>query len=112
MSKTPEVTSGDLNVRLAVHCENVPLIGTDDSTSNLIELSSGVTSYVGTCARTPDGSIDAANVTRIANRANPLHRLTTRRSRRLGLLFFASVTTFANSLITSLKGALLHLLGP
>src|SRR5580658_3469779 len=112
MSNMPVVTSTDLNAIVAVHCENVPLIGTDDSTSNLIVLSSGVTSYVGTCARTLDGIVDTANATRIASRANLLHRRTTRCSRELWLLIFAAVTTFANPLVAVPKAALLHFLGP
>src|SRR6516162_3062121 len=48
MSKTPVDTSGDLKVREASHLSNLPLIATDASTSNLIELSTGVTLKTGT----------------------------------------------------------------
>src|SRR5215468_947611 len=48
MSKTPVDTSGDLKVREASHLSNLPSIATDASTSNLIELSTGVTLKTGT----------------------------------------------------------------
>src|SRR4029077_7635578 len=44
MSKTPLLTSVDENFMLAFHLSKVPLMGTDDPTSNLIVLSTGVTS--------------------------------------------------------------------
>src|SRR5258708_39584216 len=42
MSRTPERTSGDVNVRVASHLSKVPAIATDASTSKLILLPSGV----------------------------------------------------------------------
>src|SRR6516162_4107533 len=48
MSKTPVDTSGDLKVSEASHLSNLPSIATDASTSNLIELSTGVTLKTGT----------------------------------------------------------------
>src|SRR5215472_3436991 len=48
MSKTPVDTSGDLKVREASHLSNLPSIATDASTSNLMELSTGVTLKTGT----------------------------------------------------------------
>src|SRR5215471_5362346 len=58
MSKTPVVTSGDVSVKVASHLSKVPLIATDASTSNLIELSAGVILKTGTpsaaCVRSMD----------------------------------------------------------
>src|SRR6516165_9957644 len=47
ISRTPVDTSGDLKVREASHLSNLPSIATDASTSNLIELSTGVTLKTG-----------------------------------------------------------------
>src|SRR6266478_4624492 len=62
MSKTPLLTSVDENFMLAFHLSKVPLIGTEESTPNLIVLSTGATSYTGTWARFADGK--AQNTTR------------------------------------------------
>src|ERR1700730_14001661 len=59
MSKTAVRISFDENFMLAFHFSKLPLIETDESTPNLILLSSGVTSYVGTCAYAARG--DAKN---------------------------------------------------
>jgi hypothetical protein len=57
MSKTAVVTSGDVNVKVASHLEKVPFIATDASTSNFIELVSGVTLKTGiACPCAMDGS--------------------------------------------------------
>src|SRR6516165_10672882 len=48
ISRTPVDTSGDLKVSEASHLLNLPTIATDASTSNLIELSAGVTLKTGT----------------------------------------------------------------
>jgi len=50
MSKAALLTSLDENLMLAFHFSKMPLIETEESTPNLILLSVGVTSYVGTCA--------------------------------------------------------------
>src|SRR5215471_1492462 len=55
MSKTALLTSVDENFKLAFHLSKVPLIGTEDSTSNLMALSMGVISYTGICARLAEG---------------------------------------------------------
>src|SRR5579871_5864829 len=49
MSRTPLFTSTDVNFIVAAHLSNFPLIGTDDSTSNVTMLSPPVISYVGSC---------------------------------------------------------------
>src|SRR3954447_4878306 len=54
MSKTALLTSVDENFKFAFHLSKVPLIGTEDSTPNLMVLSTGVISYTGTCARPAD----------------------------------------------------------
>jgi hypothetical protein len=60
MSKTRVDTSGDVNVKVASHLSKMPFIATDASTSNLTELSPGVISKIGACARLTDGStVDA-----------------------------------------------------
>jgi hypothetical protein len=46
-SKTPVVSSGDLNVKLASHLSNLPAIATDDFTWNFIQLPAGVISKTG-----------------------------------------------------------------
>src|ERR1700751_393255 len=51
ISKSPVVSSGDLNVRPASHLSNLPAIVTDDFTWNLIELCTGIISKTGACAR-------------------------------------------------------------
>src|SRR5215472_12283276 len=48
MSNTPLDTSGDVKVSVASHLSNLPVIATDASTSNLIELSTGVILNTGT----------------------------------------------------------------
>src|SRR5271167_2730446 len=68
MSKTPVDTSGDVNVRVASHLSKVPFIDTDASTSNLIELSTGVISKTGACARLTEGSTADATRQRIVSR--------------------------------------------
>src|SRR6266404_4191174 len=62
ISKTPLRTSVDENFIVAFHLSKVPFIGTEDSTPNLMVLSTGVTSYTGTCALFADGN--AQNITR------------------------------------------------
>src|SRR5580693_2125889 len=57
ISKTPLVTSVDENFMLAFHLSKVPLIGTEESTPNLMMLSTGVTSYTGTWAGFADGRV-------------------------------------------------------
>src|ERR1017187_3262768 len=68
MSKTPVVSSGDVNVRLASHVSKVPAIATDAFTVNLTELSAWLTSKTGTCARLSDGSTADAKTQKTANR--------------------------------------------
>src|ERR1700757_565510 len=65
MSKTALLTSADENFKLAFHLSKVPLIGTEDSTPNLMVLSTGVISYTGTCARLADGKAHNANTHRV-----------------------------------------------
>src|SRR5260370_28513967 len=67
MSKTPVDTSGDVNVRVASNLSKVPFIATDASTSNLTELSTGVISKTGACARLTDGSTVEAKRQRIVS---------------------------------------------
>jgi hypothetical protein len=55
MSKTPLLASVEENFMLALHLSKVPLIGTEESTPNLMVLSTGVTSYTGTWARFAEG---------------------------------------------------------
>src|ERR1700685_4198185 len=50
MSITALLTSLEENVTTAFHFSKTPLIEADESTPNLIVLSSAVTSYAGTCA--------------------------------------------------------------
>src|ERR1700722_9493309 len=50
ISKTALLISLDENLMLAFHFSKTPLIETEESTPNLILLSTGVNSYVGTCA--------------------------------------------------------------
>jgi hypothetical protein len=47
MSKTPVVTSGDVNVRVASHLSNVPAIEIEELTENLIVLVCGVIAKTG-----------------------------------------------------------------
>src|SRR5271163_3237792 len=54
MSKAAVVTSGLVIVRVAFHVSNLPTMETEDFTSNVTELETGVTSKTGTCAR-PNG---------------------------------------------------------
>src|SRR5271163_2845865 len=70
MSKTPVVTSGEVNVKVEFHLSKVPFIDTDASTSKEIELTSGVIAKTGTpCARLIEGrSKMDANRERVANR--------------------------------------------
>src|SRR6202040_369766 len=68
MSSTPVSTSGDVKVRVASHLSKVPFIATDASTSNLIELSVGVISKTGACARLSDGNTAENKKDRMARR--------------------------------------------
>ena len=54
MSKAAVVTSGLFIVRVAFHWSNLPTMETEDFTSNVTELDTGVTSKTGTCAQ-PNG---------------------------------------------------------
>src|SRR5882762_8519023 len=68
-SKTPVVTSGDVNARVAFHWSNVPCIATDAFTLNAIELSACVIAKTGaSCAWLIDGSRTDANRQRAINR--------------------------------------------
>src|SRR5690242_2268838 len=62
MSKTPVVTSADVNVRVAFHLSNLPAIATEALTENATELSSCVITTVGACAR--HGGVSTADATR------------------------------------------------
>src|SRR5690242_18786234 len=62
MSKTPVVTSGDVNVRVASHLSNLPAIATEALTENVIELPSCVITKVGACARL--GGVSTADAAR------------------------------------------------
>src|SRR5215469_7565489 len=71
MSKTPVVGSVDVNVSVASHFLNVPSIGTDAFTPNLIVLCSGVilktgTPEAGACAG-PDDAVNAQAATHTMN---------------------------------------------
>jgi hypothetical protein len=55
--KTSLLTSVDENFMLAFHLSKIPLIGTEESTPNLMVLSTGVTSYTGTWARLAEGKM-------------------------------------------------------
>src|SRR6266852_5273913 len=67
-AKTPVVTSGDVNVRVASHWSKVPWIATDAFTLNAIELPAWVIAKTGaSCARLTDGSTTAANRQRATN---------------------------------------------
>src|SRR6266436_6639886 len=56
-ARTPVVTSGDVNVRVASHLSKVPWIATDAFTLNAIELPACVIANTGaSCARLSDGS--------------------------------------------------------
>src|SRR5260221_10180547 len=68
ISKTPVVSSGDVNVKVASHLSNLPAMLIDAFTSNLIELCSGVISNTGACPRVTDGSAAKATRLRTANR--------------------------------------------
>src|SRR4029077_5574070 len=67
MSKTAEVRSGDVSVALESHLSNVPAIGTDAFTLNLIELSALIVSKTGICARPTAGNADSAT-----SKTNPI----------------------------------------
>jgi hypothetical protein len=56
MSKTPVLTSGDVNFSVAFHLSNVPSIATEAFTLNLIVLFSGVITKTGASARHSGGS--------------------------------------------------------
>src|SRR5580692_1217875 len=70
ISKTPVVSSGEANVKVASHLSNFPAMFTDAFTSNLIVLSTGVISKTGACARLNDGNIANAKRHRTAVRKN------------------------------------------
>jgi hypothetical protein len=57
------------NFMLAFHLSKVPLIGTEESTPNLMVLSTGVTSYTGTWARFAEGKMQSttSHTTAIGN---------------------------------------------
>jgi hypothetical protein len=56
MSKTPVVTSADVNVRVASHWSKVPCMATEALTANDIELSAREIAKTGaSCARLTDG---------------------------------------------------------
>src|SRR5262250_3312183 len=65
MSQRALLTSVDENFKLAFHLSKVPLIGTEDSTPNLMVLSTGVISYTGTCARLREGKAHKAITHRV-----------------------------------------------
>src|SRR5271154_2811591 len=56
ISKTPVVSSGEANVKLASHLSNLPWISTDACTSKRIELLTRVISKTGACARVNAGN--------------------------------------------------------
>src|SRR4029077_14300104 len=66
ISKTPLATSVDENFMVAFHLSKVPLIGTEESTPNLIVLSTVVTSYTGTWARFAEGKMQDTSSHRTA----------------------------------------------
>src|SRR6266436_8288266 len=69
MSKTPVVTSVDVNVRVESHLSNVPSMATEAFTVNLTELSAGgEIANTGACARFADGNRADTNRPRTANR--------------------------------------------
>src|SRR5437879_8428789 len=68
ISKTPVVSPGDVNVKVASHLSNLPAMLIDAFTSNLIVLCSGVISNTGACPRVTDGSTANATRLRMANR--------------------------------------------
>src|SRR5215469_1434485 len=67
MSKTAVESSGEVNVTVASHLSNFPVMAVDASTSNFIVLSTGVISKTGTCARVADGNMASIKTRRIAN---------------------------------------------
>jgi hypothetical protein len=73
ISKTPVVSSGEANVKLAFHLSNLPAIFTDDPfTSNFIELCTGTISKIGASARLHDGNTVNTKRQRIADRKRSL----------------------------------------
>src|SRR6516162_1352773 len=67
MSKTPVVPSAEANFRVASHLSKVPSRATDAFTKNLIELSPGVISKMGTSfARHVNGSTEQERRQKIA----------------------------------------------
>src|SRR6266436_6888466 len=68
-ARTPVVTSGDVNVRVASQLSKVPWIATDAFTLNAIELPACVIAKTGaSCARLIDGSTADAKRQRATNR--------------------------------------------
>src|SRR5215469_7179004 len=67
MSRTAVESSGDVNVSVASHLSNFPVMATDASTSNFIVLSAGVISKTGACARVADGNMASIKTRRIVN---------------------------------------------
>src|ERR1700746_1967922 len=67
MSKTAVESSGDVNVSVASHLSNLPVMATDASTSNFIVLPTGVISKTGACAQIADGNMVDIRTRRIVN---------------------------------------------
>jgi hypothetical protein len=71
-SKTPVVTSGDLNAKVASHLSKVPSIATDAFTANLIVLAAGVITKTGipagSCALVTDENRTDAKRQKVVSR--------------------------------------------
>src|SRR5215468_4661793 len=98
MSKTPLLTSVDENFMLAFHFSKVPLMGTEDSTPNLMVLSTGVTSYTGTCARLAAGNEQNASRHRTAIGKSRVLAVARSRALLVWARFPFAVNLFANTL--------------
>jgi len=67
ISKTPVASSGDVNANLASQLSNFPAIVVDAFTWNLVQLSVGVISKIGACARLSETNTVEATKHKIAN---------------------------------------------
>src|SRR5260370_40455450 len=108
ISKTPLLTSVEENFILAFHFSKVPLIGTEESTPNLTVLSTGVTSYTGTCARLVGGREQNTSIHRTVignSRAFTLDEITRKVLSRCKLLAFINSLS-PNSLCSCDRDAL------
>ena len=68
ISRTPVVSSGDVNVNVASHLSNLPAIVVEAFTWKLIELSTAQSRHTGACAALNAGNKAEAKTKRMGNR--------------------------------------------